>query len=86
MAIILTRIEQNLFQDIFHSTKYFDLVRELLDQIVYYCKYHKDFTNIPTTCPNASLYPLNSTLIIPGENNLENFLLFNKRAISNLYY
>ena len=75
MAIILTRIEQNLFQEIFHSIKYFNLADELLEQIVHYCRYHKYFTNIPTTCPNTSLYPLNCTLIIPGENNLENFLI-----------
>jgi hypothetical protein len=85
MAIILTMIEQNLFQDIFHSIKYFNLVHELLEQIIYYYIYHKYFTNIPTTITNALLYSLNSTLIILGENNLEN-LLINKRAISNIYY
>ena len=81
----MTRIEQNLFQDIFHSTKYFNFIHELLDQIIYYGIYHKDYTNISTTIPNTSLYPPNSTLIIPGESYLEN-LLINKRAISNIYY
>ena len=75
----MTRIEQNLFQDIFHSIKHFNLVHESLDQIVYYDICRKYFTNIPTTCPNASLYPPNSTLIIPGESHLEN-LLVNKKS------
>jgi hypothetical protein len=39
MAIILTMMEQNLFQDIFHSVKYFNLVYELLEQIIYHYIY-----------------------------------------------
>ena len=85
MAIILTRTEQNLFQDIFHSNKYFNLVHESLDQIVYYGICRKYFTNMPTAIPNTSLYPPNSTLIIPGESHLEN-LLISKKSISRIYY
>ena len=85
MTIILTRIEQNLFQDIFHSIKYFNPIHELLERIVNYCICRKDCTNIPTTNPNTSLYSPNSTLITPGENHLEN-LPINKRAVSDICY
>lgn len=81
MAIILSRIEQYLFQDVFQLIKYFNLIRELLDRIFYYCVYRKVFTNVHTTITNTSLYPPNSTLIILSENHLEN-LLIDKRAIS----
>ena len=81
----MTRIEQNLFQDIFHSTKYFNFIHELLDQIIYYGIYHKDYTNISTTIPKASLHPLHSTLIVSGEKHLEN-LSINKITISNISY
>ena len=81
IAIILARIEQNLFQGIFRSIKYFLPVDKLLDLIIYYGLYHKDYTNIFTTIPKASLHPLHSALTVSSEKHLEKFPINKKQYL-----